>query len=234
MTITCRLITETVARSYGVTVQDLLSRRVDKAATLPRHMSWTLAKNLTPYSLADIGRHMGGRDHSSVMHGIQKMSEAIADDATVASNYAQLADAINVLSEVSNRSGRVAVLFHDIDPVEVADRFLEAKFSEVVPSLEAVRALCMGILHYSGELVRLQDVLNTQSDLWKQERSTLEYRLANVSTDTRKVDATLQAVANTVAKLKALKNAETTIHERPARRALEASLNALQTTFERN
>ncbi|QND45228.1 hypothetical protein HB780_05590 (plasmid) [Rhizobium lusitanum] len=247
MTITCRLISETVAKSYGVTVRDLNSRRKGDGVVLPRHMSWTLARRLTERSFPEIGRFMGGRDHTTIIHGVRRIEEALGSDPQIAANYMQLVEVITVLGEASDKADRTAVRFHDIDPLETAEAFLEAKFRDFMPSLEAIRALCMGVLHYvteldhanamlaqaETELERHQDILNTQTDLWHRERSTLEDRLANLALGTVRTDAALAAAATVVTKLKALNSAQMTINERPARKALEASLKTLQTTFER-
>lgn len=89
------------------------------------------------------------------------------------------------------------------------------------------------VQHYAAELERVQAILKAQADLWHRERSTLEDRLANVSLGSTKTDTLLEATVAVIAKLKALNSAQMTVNERPARKALEASLKTLQTTFER-
>ena len=49
-----------------------------------------LAKHLTMRSLPDIGRRFGGRDHTTIMHGVKRIDELIATDS-------QLADDIQLL-----------------------------------------------------------------------------------------------------------------------------------------
>jgi chromosomal replication initiator protein len=40
-----------------------------------------LAKQLTPRSLPEIGRRFGGRDHTTIMHGVRKIEELMATDS---------------------------------------------------------------------------------------------------------------------------------------------------------
>jgi hypothetical protein len=235
--ISCRLISETVAKSYGVTVRDLNSRRVDKAIILPRHMSWTLARKLTERTLPEIGRHMGGRDHTTIMYGIRKIEAEIDADPEIASNYSHLVEAITVLGEASETADRIAVRFHDIDPLETAETVLEAKFRDVIPSMEAIRALCMGVQHFAAELSSAEECSRevlAEAKTWQEERAALQDRLSNLTLGASRTDELLQATALVVSKFKALRNAEYSAGERPARKALEDSLKALQTTFERN
>lgn len=237
MTITCRLISETVAKAYGVTVLDLNSRRKGNDILMPRRMSWYLARNLTSRSLPEIGRFMGGRDHSTIIHGLTKMESEIREHPDVAANYEQLVDAITVLGEVSDKVDEVAIRFDDIDPRETAESLLEAKFRDMIPSMEAVRSLCMGVQHYASELEEAKATiaeLTADIAIKGETESELQDRLSNLMLGRAKNESILDAAATVVIRLKALRAAEHTIGERPARKALEASLTTLQTIFERN
>lgn len=155
--ITCRMISEAVCKAYGLPLQQLYSRRRDAGTVLPRHMSWALASRLTTQSYSGIGRFMGGRDHATVMYGVQRILGALETDAAIAANYQALVDAIAVIDEAAEVSGRESLRFNDIDPLEVANRLLSAPFRDALPSLEEIRSLCFGITHYAAELERLTD-----------------------------------------------------------------------------
>ena len=47
-------------------------------------MAMYLAKKLTPRSYPEIGRKFGGRDHTTVLHGVRKIEELITQDSQVA------------------------------------------------------------------------------------------------------------------------------------------------------
>jgi chromosomal replication initiator protein len=69
-----------VAKNWDVTVEALKSKRRTKEITIPRQISMFLIRELIGLSLADIGRAFGGRDHSTVIHSIQKVEEMMAED----------------------------------------------------------------------------------------------------------------------------------------------------------
>jgi chromosomal replication initiator protein len=69
-----------VARSWGVTIDALSSKRRTKDITLPRQVAMYLIRDLLGLPLVDIGRSFGGRDHSTVIHSIQKIEELLVTD----------------------------------------------------------------------------------------------------------------------------------------------------------
>ena len=71
-------ITAEVARIRGVPVGDILSRRRSVLTVRPRQEVMYLARHLTSCSLPEIGRAIGGRDHTTVLHGIRTIEAKIA------------------------------------------------------------------------------------------------------------------------------------------------------------
>lgn len=73
---TMMAIAERVAVAYGLTMADIRGRRRDRDAAWPRqHLMWLLYRQLRAdgthrYSLPVIGRFLGGRDHTTILHGI--------------------------------------------------------------------------------------------------------------------------------------------------------------------
>jgi len=67
-------IVKTVAHFYGLSVEDLKSPRRNKAVALPRQVAMYLAREETDASLLEIGGVLGGRDHSTILHGYEKVS----------------------------------------------------------------------------------------------------------------------------------------------------------------
>ena len=62
-----------IAAFYSTKVSDMKSKKKNKAFIKPRHTAMFLTRQLTNLSLPEIGRHFGGRDHSTVLHAIQKV-----------------------------------------------------------------------------------------------------------------------------------------------------------------
>jgi chromosomal replication initiator protein len=76
-------ILEAVNEHFGTTLEDLKSKSRKRELVYPRQVAMYLLKELTDLSLKSIGYHFGGRDHSTVIHAIQTISEGVSNDATV-------------------------------------------------------------------------------------------------------------------------------------------------------
>ena len=74
------LIRERVAVLFGVSVEALSSKKRTKEVTMPRQVAMYLIRELLDLPLVEIGRLFGGRDHSTVIHSIQKVEEDLAAD----------------------------------------------------------------------------------------------------------------------------------------------------------
>ncbi|KAA5802428.1 chromosomal replication initiator protein DnaA [Alkalicaulis satelles] len=77
-------IQKAAAAHFSVTTEDLVSKSRTKTLVRPRHIAMYLAKTMTTRSLPDIGRRFGGRDHSTVIHAVSKITEALSRDAALA------------------------------------------------------------------------------------------------------------------------------------------------------
>ncbi|MEQ8404168.1 MAG: chromosomal replication initiator protein DnaA [Oceanicaulis sp.] len=77
-------IQKATAAYFDIAVDDILSKRRTKTVVRPRHIAMYLAKTMTTRSLPDIGRRFGGRDHSTVIHAVNKVSGALSSDAALA------------------------------------------------------------------------------------------------------------------------------------------------------
>lgn len=82
-TINVELIIQVVADHYNLTPLDLLSQKRSKDIAYPRQIAMYLCRNMTDSPLQEIGRLMGGRDHSTILHGIEKINSDLAKDPTL-------------------------------------------------------------------------------------------------------------------------------------------------------
>ncbi|MQN01995.1 MAG: chromosomal replication initiator protein DnaA [bacterium LCO1.1] len=73
--ITPQLIVEVVAESYGITVDQMISKNKSKNITEPRQIAMYLCRELTNNPLESIGKLLGGRDHSTIIHGANKVAD---------------------------------------------------------------------------------------------------------------------------------------------------------------
>jgi len=72
-----RQIIDVVAKSYGIPSEKLLSRGRTAEVALPRQVAMYLLREEAGLSLPQIGHELGGRDHTTVMYGCEKMAEQI-------------------------------------------------------------------------------------------------------------------------------------------------------------
>lgn len=79
-----------VAEHFNVRLSDLIGQKRVRTVARPRQVAMYLSKEMTSRSLPEIGRRFGGRDHTTIMHGIRKIEELCAQDQ-------QLAEDINLL-----------------------------------------------------------------------------------------------------------------------------------------
>ena len=78
--ITPELILDTVSEHFGVAVADLKSGKRNSNIAIPRQIVMYLCRELTDIPLKTIGIMLGGRDHSTVNHGVEKIKEEIKMD----------------------------------------------------------------------------------------------------------------------------------------------------------
>jgi chromosomal replication initiator protein len=78
--VTPELIQKIVAEAFGLKVQDLKVKRRTKEIAIPRQVGMYIARELTQLSLSDIGKHFGGKDHSTVIYACRQIEEKMAKD----------------------------------------------------------------------------------------------------------------------------------------------------------
>jgi chromosomal replication initiator protein len=78
--LTMEAIQAAVAREWNVTLDGLKSKTRTKALTVPRQVAMFLARELLGIQLVEIGNAFGGRDHSTVIHSIERAGEQVAED----------------------------------------------------------------------------------------------------------------------------------------------------------
>jgi chromosomal replication initiator protein len=78
--VTADVIRERVATEWGTSVEGLRSKRRTKDLTVPRQVAMYLIREMLDLSLVEIGNLFGGRDHSTVIHAVNKVEEDMAQD----------------------------------------------------------------------------------------------------------------------------------------------------------
>ena len=92
--ITMDVIQEVVASYYNLKVDDLNSSKRTKALAFPRQIAMYLCRELTDTSLPQIGEFFGGRDHTTVLHAHNKISEEKAENIKLDNTLQELVNKI--------------------------------------------------------------------------------------------------------------------------------------------
>ena len=88
--VTVENIQKTVAEYYKIRIADLLSKRRSRSIARPRQVAMALAKELTNYSLPEIGDAFGGRDHTTVLHACRRVKELRETERRIGEDYMNL------------------------------------------------------------------------------------------------------------------------------------------------
>ena len=95
--VTPELILDIVADHFGITVADLKSKKRDSEIAVPRQICMYLMRTMTDTALKGIGAVLGGKDHSTVKYGVEKIAKDIESDE-------MMANTINIIKKKINQA----------------------------------------------------------------------------------------------------------------------------------
>ncbi|MBE6014778.1 MAG: chromosomal replication initiator protein DnaA [Lachnospiraceae bacterium] len=78
--VTIQIITNTVADHFHIELNDIFSQKRQSDIAFPRQIIMYLCRNMTNTPLQDIGKYLGNRDHTTIMHGVEKINKSIASN----------------------------------------------------------------------------------------------------------------------------------------------------------
>ncbi|HEU0163807.1 MAG TPA: helix-turn-helix domain-containing protein, partial [Thermomicrobiales bacterium] len=84
-TITTDDVLNAVMDSYRISEKDLIGRQRKREIVMPRQVAMYLLREETESSLMDIGRALGGRDHTTILHGVEKIEQLLETDTQLRS-----------------------------------------------------------------------------------------------------------------------------------------------------
>jgi chromosomal replication initiator protein len=88
--LTIEEIQRKVAEHYNIRLSDMIGPKRVRTIARPRQIAMYLAKQLTLRSLPEIGRRFGGRDHTTIMHGVRKIEELMSTDSQLSDDLQML------------------------------------------------------------------------------------------------------------------------------------------------
>lgn len=93
--ITIELIQDVVSSYYGLRIDDFKSQRRTRNVAFPRQIAMYLSRKLTDMSLPKIGEEFGGRDHTTVIHAFEKVTEILKEDISLQETINDLTKKLN-------------------------------------------------------------------------------------------------------------------------------------------
>lgn len=88
--ITIEMVVEEVSEYFGVSVEELRSNGRSKRLSAPRHMAMYLSREETKASLPQIGEALGGRDHTTILYGCEKIAKKVETDEQIRRSAMQI------------------------------------------------------------------------------------------------------------------------------------------------
>jgi chromosomal replication initiator protein len=96
------VIIDSVSRFFGISVEDLLSKKRNKELVFPRQIAMYLCRTLLDMSFPNIGKAFNGKDHSTVMYAVEQISNHIEVNSELQKTVDELKKFISSGSPIAN------------------------------------------------------------------------------------------------------------------------------------
>ena len=141
---TVRRILDATGAHFGLRVDDLVSQRRDRSVIRPRQIAMWLAKRLTPKATPEIGRHIGGRDHATVLHGIGVIDRLITTDEETRAAVAAITETLCHPAGISDERER--------DPLVVAIELVSGLRHPTDVAVEEIAGMARVLIGYGRQV----------------------------------------------------------------------------------
>jgi chromosomal replication initiator protein len=101
-----KLLLQAVADHFSLSVEELINKKRDRKTTLGRHVAIYLMREGYNYSLTEIGKELGGRNHATILHGYEKIASELSINPNLSNQIAEIKEKIS--SQKSQRGYREA------------------------------------------------------------------------------------------------------------------------------
>ena len=88
--VSIEVIQETVAGYFNISVDEMKGKRRDKHIVFPRQVAMYVVREETESSLPMIGAAFGGRDHTTALHAIEKITDLVSEDSRLQADLRQI------------------------------------------------------------------------------------------------------------------------------------------------
>jgi chromosomal replication initiation ATPase DnaA len=93
-------VLQTVAKFYDVPTHEIVGPRRFERLVMVRHVAFYLAHELVGKSYPEIGRRIGNRDHTTVLHGCRRIARLMPQDLSLAYDVAEIAGRLTQTNQV--------------------------------------------------------------------------------------------------------------------------------------
>jgi chromosomal replication initiator protein len=90
-----RMVLQTVADHFDVSTEDLVGKKRDRKTARARHVAIYLIRQQDACSLAEIGKELGGRNHTTVLHGYERIAGELNTNTQLAEELTRLREKIS-------------------------------------------------------------------------------------------------------------------------------------------
>jgi chromosomal replication initiator protein len=90
-----KLLLRTVADHFSISPEELMNKKRDRKTTLARHVAIYLMREGYNCSLSEIGKELGGRNHSTVLHAYEKIASELSTNSNLSSQVAEIRAKLN-------------------------------------------------------------------------------------------------------------------------------------------
>ncbi|MCK9514425.1 MAG: hypothetical protein M0R28_24770 [Pigmentiphaga sp.] len=218
--LTVRSIAQVVGDYYGIGWNDLSSVRRTASIVRARQVVMFLCREHTTLSLPQIGRRLGGRDHTTVLHACRKIESLRAIDPEFRREYRDVESL--VLEREAALARDLIVPEPDIDPFEIASRIVAAPTSDWSVTIPELRALAHAVILRRPAPDEVAPVRAAPVPA-----ETPKERPTPPAAPAGAVSAVPMPVQRVLKTYRAFENARFSPRERGEREAFERALNAL-------
>ena len=90
-------IQKEVSNYFNIKLSDLKSTKKQKSIVIPRQICMYLTRNLTKMSYPEIGAHLGGKDHSTIIYAVKKIEKSLTNDKQIKTAVDTLINKLNMI-----------------------------------------------------------------------------------------------------------------------------------------
>ena len=90
-----RVLLQIVADHFNLSAEELIGKKRDRKTTLARQVSMYLIREGLNFSLTEIGKELGGRNHATIIHGCEKIARELNINPNLSTQIAEIKEKIN-------------------------------------------------------------------------------------------------------------------------------------------